>query len=337
MNKFNYQSIFAPCMKRFIQMKNACGIDSLRTKWILLEFDNYFIAEGVTDLHIKKSHIEKWRTTRINDSESTLYTKYSHWSQFCRYMCHIGIDCYIPRLPKQPTRGFTPYIFTHGQMKNIFQACDELRLYDRHMNVNVIVIPALIRLLYSTGLRISEALSILNEDVDFTQGVLRINKTKNGEQRLAPLSQSMSTVLKEYMEQRNKMPVAHIDRPDSFLFVSLTGKPCVSGSIYTWFRKILERCQIHHIGNHHGPRVHDLRHTSAVHALMKMCENGLDLYCALPLLSTFIGHKSISATGQYVRLTAEMYPQLINEQKGVCSYVFPIQTNPIKTDDDGTN
>jgi len=260
-------------------MKNACGFDALRVKWILLEFDNFFVCEAVTELHIRKVHIEKWRTTRINDSEHTLYSKYSVWSQFCRYMCHIGIDCYVPRLPKQPVHGFTPFIFSHEQMKNIFQACDELRLYDRHMHVNILVIPTLIRLLYSTGLRISEALSILNEDVDFIEGVIRIKKTKNGEQRLAPLSQSMLTVLKEYIFQRNKIPVANVDRPGSFLFVSLTGKPC---------------------------------------------ENGLDLYCALPLLSTFIGHKSISATEQYVRLTAEMYPQLINEQKGLCSYVFPV-------------
>ena len=327
MNRFNYNSVFAPYMSNFVSMKNACGYDVLRTKWILLEFDNFFVAERVNELHIKKAQIEKWRVTRINDSERTLYTKYSVWSQFCRYMCHIGIECFIPRLPKEPACGFTPYIFTDEQMKNIFQACDELRLYDRHMNVNIMVIPALIRLLYSTGLRISEALSIRNVDVDFTRRVICVKKTKNGEQRLAPLTESMSEVLKEYIVERNKIPVARVNYPDSFLFVSLTGKPCVSGSIYTWFRKILKRCNIPHTGNHHGPRVHDLRHTCAVHALVKMCEQGLDLYCALPLLSAFIGHKSIGATEQYVRLTTDMYPHLINQQQELCSYVFPVNNN----------
>ena len=324
MNKFDYGSIFAPYMNNFIHMKNACGYDALRTKWILLEFDGFFISEGVKELSIRKVQIEKWRATRINDSERTLYSKYSVWSQFCRYMCHIGIECFVPRLPKQPDCGFTPYIFTRQQMENIFRACDALRLYDRHMNVNMMVIPALIRLLYSTGLRITESLSIRNQDVDFTAGAICIQKTKNGEQRLAPLTESMSAVLKEYIRERNKIPVKGTDKPDSFLFVSLTGKPCVSGSIYNWFRKILKICNIPHTGNHHGPRVHDIRHTCAVHSLIKMCEEGLDLYCALPLLSAFIGHKSISATEQYVRLTAEMYPQLMNRQKEYCSDVFPV-------------
>ena len=308
-------------------MKNACGYDVLRTKWILLELDRFFVAEGIKELHIKKVHIEKWRTTRINDSTRTLYNKYSVWSQFCRYMCHIGIECFIPRLPKEPACGFTPYIFSHEQIKKIFQTCDELRIYDRHMHVNILVIPALIRLLYSTGLRISEALSIRNADLDLTEGVICIKKTKNGEQRLAPLTESMMEVLKEYIVARNKMPVTGVNLPNSFLFVSLTGKPCVSGSIYNWFRKILERCNIPHTGNHHGPRVHDLRHTCAVHAMIKMCEDGLDFYCALPLLSTFMGHKSLSATEQYLRLTAEMYPGLINQQQELCSYVFPTCNN----------
>jgi integrase len=57
--------------------------------------------------------------------------------------------------------------------------------------------------------------------------------------------------------------------------------------------------------------VHDLRHTFAVHSLVKMAKSGLDLYYSLPLLSTFLGHRSLSATDQYVRLTAEMYPDLL--------------------------
>lgn len=333
MNKFNYGSIFAAHMNSFIDMKNACGYDALRTKWILLVFDRFFIAEGVQDLHIRKDHLEKWRETRINDCVRTLHKKYSVWSQFCRYLCHIGMACYIPRLPKEPVCGFTPYIFTREQMENTFRACDGLRLYDRHMHVNILVIPSMIRLLYSTGLRISEALSIKNEDVDFAGGVILIKKTKNGEQRLAPLTESMTEVLHEYITKRNKIPVADVEKPGSFLFVSLTGKPCTAGSIYKWFRKILKTCNIPHIGNHHGPRVHDLRHTSAIHAMTKMCEDGSDLYCALPLLSVFIGHKSISATEQYVRLTAEMYPHLINRQKEQGSYVLPV--SQLKINDNG--
>ena len=334
MNEFNYSSVFAPYMNSFIDMKQTLGYDALRTKWILLEFDNFFIREGETEPHIKREHIERWRASRINDCSRTIYSKYSVWSQFCRHLCHLGIECYIPKLPKMPDSGFTPCIFTHQQVSEIFKACDSLRLHDRHMKTIIFVMPALLRLLYSAGVRISEALSIRNADVNFAQKVIVIRKTKNGEQRLVPLSDTMLSVLEEYVRQRNKMPVKGIGNPDSFLFVSLTGRACVAGTVYNRFRKILDMCAIPYKGNHHGPRVHDLRHTCAVHSLVKMNRNGMDIYCSLPLLSTFMGHKSTGATEQYVRLTAEMYPDLLCQQQKLCSYVFP---KPCKSEEYGND
>jgi integrase len=77
------------------------------------------------------------------------------------------------------------------------------------------------------------------------------------------------------------------------------------------------------MGNHHGPRVHDLRHTFAVTSLAQMAESGIDLYCTLPILSAYLGHQSLSATDSYVRLTAGMYPGLLKDIDMVCLNVFP--------------
>ena len=54
-----------------------------------------------------------------------------------------------------------------------------------------------------------------------------------------------------------------------------------------------------------------------------MAEQGLDLYYCLPLLSKYLGHKSLAATDPYVRLTAEMYPRLLDEVNRICAFVFP--------------
>lgn len=56
---------------------------------------------------------------------------------------------------------------------------------------------------------------------------------------------------------------------------------------------------------------------------MKMAKSGHDLYYTLPVLSTYLGHKSIGATEQYIRLTQEMYPELLNDERNLCSYIFP--------------
>src|SRR5665811_1854609 len=97
---FNYNSIYAPYFKSFIKMKKDKGYNVLRTEWIFLEFDKFFSSIEAKELYITMNVIEQWRNTRINDTQRTIYTKYSVWSQFCKYMCHLGHECYIPRLPK---------------------------------------------------------------------------------------------------------------------------------------------------------------------------------------------------------------------------------------------
>tara|TARA_R110002072_G_scaffold74469_6_gene176452 strand:- start:2917 stop:3489 length:573 start_codon:yes stop_codon:yes gene_type:complete len=182
------------------------------------------------------------------------------------------------------------------------------------------MIPALFRLLYGTGLRINEALSILDGDINLESNYLVIRNSKNNQERLIPISGSLSAVCREYVKYRDMMPVS---RENGYFFISLNGNKCKSGVVYGWFRKILVRAGIPYAGGHQGPRIHDLRHTFAVHSLAKMAESGLDLYCALPYLSTYLGHQSIRATNGYVRLTAEMYPGLLKNIDTVCLNVFP--------------
>jgi len=326
--KFNYQSIYAPYFKQFIAMKQGLGYIYLRSEWIFFELDKFFVKKNLATIGITKEIVEQWRATRINDSPSTILAKYSLLSQFCRYLCNIGYDCYIPRMPAYPVHNsLTPHIFSNREMAEIFRVSDDLSLHIKKMSTILFIMPAIIRLLYGTGLRISEALSLKNKDVDFGKRCVYVRKSKNGEERLAPLSDSLVEVLKTYTYYRNQMPLPSINDDNGFFFISPSGTYCRAGSVYNWFRKVLAESGIPHIGNHKGPRVHDLMHSFSVHSLVKMAKSGLDLYCSLPLLSTFLGHKSIGATEQYVRLTAEMYPELLKDEKGICAYVFPKTNN----------
>ncbi len=323
-DKFYYGSVYAPYFKRFIAMKQALGYVSLRTEWIFLELDRFFLEGKVEALGITREQVDRWRATRINDAPPTLYTKYCVLAQFCRFMCKVGYDSFVPRIPPNIAKNsFTPYIYSDREISAIFNACDSLRLYDGHMTTIQFIIPAIIRLLYGTGLRVSEALSLKNRDVDLDKRSILIRKAKNGEERLIPLSDSLAIVLGQYLNYRDRIPVPNIPGANGFFFISPNGTYCKSGSVYKWFRKVLSEVGIPHQGDHKGPRVHDLRHTFAVHSMVKMVRSGLDLYYSLPLLSVFLGHKSLGSTEHYVRLTAEVYPDLLKDQEGIGAYVFP--------------
>lgn len=321
--QIEYRSVFAPYFDSFLKMKDTMGYGLNNVRCIFLEFDRFFVETGATNVFITSKQIAAWRKTRVNDKARTLYNKYSVLSQFCRYMCHLGHECYIPRLPRRKEMDFIPYIFNYEQMERIFKECDRLTLQPANMNSALFAIPALIRFLYSTGVRISEALSIKNVDIDYSRHWIIIRKTKTKMQRMVPINSSLEEVMRQYETYRNRMPVEGLMDKESFFFVSAIGKPLTNKTAYRWFKKVLRQCGIPHIGKQQGPRVHDIRHTSAMHSLEKMVKDGVDIYCALPILSTFLGHKTIQGTEKYVRMVKEIYPDIIGMENPITSFVFP--------------
>lgn len=80
--QFIYKSVFAPYFKDFLAMKENQVSDIVRIKWMLLEFDKFFVNNNVSDVFITKSMIDAWKCTRIHDKKKTLYDKVSMFRQF---------------------------------------------------------------------------------------------------------------------------------------------------------------------------------------------------------------------------------------------------------------
>jgi hypothetical protein len=91
----------------------------------------------------------------------------------------------------------------------------------------------LIRLLYGTGLHIGKALALRNQDVNLIDNFLVVRDSKNGKQRMIPISDSLSAVCREYVHHRNALPLLISD--ESPFFMSLNGSPCSTGTVYEWF------------------------------------------------------------------------------------------------------
>lgn len=329
MAKYQFGSVFAPYILQFIDAKEAMGFSRKYFEMILKGFDSFFVEEKVTTLFITHSLIAKWRETLVNNSDKTIHGKYSIISQFSKYMNHLGFSCYVPRLPKRKYNTYVPYIFTHEQIQSIFTSCDSLIVCDRgNMDSRLFSMPSILRLLYSTGMRVSEATSLLNQDVDFERQLIVMRKTKNQQQRLMPISLSLCQVLRQYLDARSRLPLQNTNAKDASFFISPSGLTLTQPRVYAWFLKVLKQCAIPHCAGH-GPRVHDLRHTCAVHSLMNQVKNGADIYCVLPILSVFLGHRKLSDTETYVRLTQEMFPDILKQELSVSQFLFPALPNKL--------
>lgn len=314
MHRYDFVSVFAPYIVKFIDFKRSVGYKFQCTDY-LCSFDRFASFNEIQSAELTREICDLWAMKRPNESDVTRYKRISAVRNLSRFMNALDVPSYVPRLPGNCKSTFTPHIYSHDEINRFFAECDKL-LVSSH-TYSAPLYPALFRLLYGTGMRLGEAISLRRNDVDLDDGVITLRGTKNGDDRLLPIADSLRGILREFVLAYTE------DKPDSYFFTKRNRKPLIHSDVYNTFRSLLLKCGISYRGRENGPRIHDFRHTFSVHSLAKMSEDGLDLYYSLPILSKYLGHKSLEATDKYVRLTEEMFPSVLEKMNGVCAYVFP--------------
>ncbi len=238
---------------------------------------------------------------------------------FAEYLIRHEIPAYFIdySIVTNRSEDYKPYIFTHSQISDIFRAADSIR---PHPSNTHIFYPAILRVQYGCGLRISETLGLKMKDVDIDNNILHVINAKNNKDRDIPVSDSVMEYIKWY---GRKVHPAY--SPEDYFFKSRLGKGHYDKtSVNHYFREILFNCGIMH-GNKNdgGPHLHNLRHTFCVHSLEAMLRNGISHQVALPLLMTYMGHASLSSTGRYLKLTAEAFPDLVDKINQIYANIIP--------------
>jgi integrase/recombinase XerD len=317
-NQYVQRGILAPLIQDFLVMRTNLGYKSHNSKYSLFAFDRFAREKGLRNITIPADLAEQWCEKRPNEAVDTWSHRNCFLRQFSIYLSNLGYDTYIPpQKIAQKAETFIPYIFSDAEISAIYAACDSLILYDRHARTRIMVMPALIRMLASTGIRIGEAVNLTKKDVNLEQNYLTLRNTKNGKDRLVPISESLAVICTQYLKYRDLLP-----HNSDFFFVKLNGTKCQANGFTTWWNRILKVACIKHRGRTVGPRIHDLRHSFCVKSLACLLKEGKDLYYILPILSVYIGHSSLASTDRYVRMTSDMYPDLLGKTDSICSYIF---------------
>ena len=325
-DRYLFKTQFSDYFSSFVEMKIQQGNKDTAKKVqsLLRDFEMIVVEKSYGKSFIDKYIYECWHheTVSVNDVW-TVYWKTCYMINVLKYMCHMGMECYIPPKPKVPSRRYTPNIYSKEELDKIFIASDRLSIKGKFHLSNVFIMPSLIRLLYSTSIRIGEALSIKNDDLYLDRGYIIIRQTKNRREKIAPINNSMKSVLADYLNFRNQLPVKDISAPDNYLFVTGTGRHCAEASVRCWFDRILKEAGLEKCATNHR-RLHDLRHTACIDAFRKLSTKGRDLYSSLPIISAFMGHKSVYDTEYYLRLTKDMYPETAKLDTSISQYLSKI-------------
>jgi integrase len=189
----------------------------------------------------------------------------------------------------------SPHLYTPAQLEQLLRRAAKLTGRFRPQTWRT-----LIGLLACSGLRISEALQLRVDDVDWTHSLLIIRESKCGKSRLVPLHRTAVAALQDYAQLRQKtFP------PAEYFFVSEGGTRLARSTVGQTFDQLRKGIPY----TRRPPRLHDLRHTMASEVLWRWQSSRKGAVNRILILSRFLGHSHVEDTYWY--LTA--LPQMLAE------------------------
>lgn len=224
------------------------------------------------------------------------FYQYSHTRS---YIEQIPLPNILPKHP-QP---FVPYIYSKDDLRRLLKAA--LSYPKLKSSIQPHTIKMILILLYSTGLRVHEALSLKLSDINLEQNLITVRDSKFYKSRLIPIGNQLKDILSEHLAQRAKCTLNN--DLEINLFIGKNNLPISISTMRRIFQRIRKEAGL--VGNARStylPRLHDLRHTFAVHHLINWYREKKDIQKLLPILSTYMGHSQLAHTTVYLSMTTDL-------------------------------
>lgn len=293
-----FTSVLGPSIASYLQLKEALGRQYAAERAILRALDT-FLSTAQADL--TADTFAAWSATLARLTSGVHRT----WLRVARNLClfrqRTRPDVFIPDItgfprPHQPGR---PYIFAPAEIVRLLQAADRLDATPRSP-LRAETFRLAMVLLYTSGLRRGELVRLTIGDYDARDQTLLVRESKFHKSRRLPLSADGHRDLQRYLvaRQHHGGPLT----PASALLWNRSrrgGRPYTGKALWEGLRALFTAVDIR-TPTGRRPRVHDIRHTFAVHALLRWYERGVDPQAKLPFLATYMGHISPMSTAHYL-------------------------------------
>lgn len=242
---------------------------------------------------------------KSNTVTSGWFVKHSALLGLYQYAISRNYVTIIPlpkTLPKRP-QGLTPYIYSSQELKLIFNSALSYQKNKSHIDPYMVHVS--LKLIYTLGLRVHEALSVTLGDIDMDNLVITIRQSKFYKSRLVPFNQQVKNLLKKFLQWRKDQEQPQL--ADATLFMDQHSKPFNASSLRGIFQKIRANAGIRRTDDaYFQPRLHDLRHTFAVIRLVTWYRESKDVQQLLPILSVYMGHTHLAHTSVYLTMTDDL-------------------------------
>ncbi len=302
MNREKFTSVFAREINLYLDYKIESDFQEKSFYYNLRKFDQFCSDENIQNPVFTKENADKWILQRAGEVSTTHYSRVNTIKGFLIYMARKGYEVYVTRDIRFRPTNFQPHIYSDQEIQKYFYAVDH---HEWRCRKYCVELPVLFRTLYCCGTRINETLGLRKSDVDLQAGILRLLETKNNNERYIVLGADLGNLYRRFADK-----TFYLISDDDYIFSNERGYRLDGDYIYEIHRRLLLESGIPFVGGNEGPRLHDWRHTFAVRSFKQLVDKGYDMYVALPILSAYLGHKTIYATEKYVRLTCSVYPYI---------------------------
>ena len=294
-------SCLAAQIAAFIDLRRLSGTDYHSQAQLLSYFDRFLVEHNVQQPHITRDICDRYQQSLKRLTSRGQTNRLCVVRQLCEYLARTDLLSYVPEPLRMSSsrQAHRPYIFSHEQVGVLLAAASTL---PPPGSLRPDTYRTLFGLLYSTGIRIGEAFALNIEHALPDERRLYIAEGKFRKSRWIVLSASTARALEHYLDRRmNREP----NGPEASLLLNERCKRLCHPTVRQAFMHVLHECDIPW-SRQVGPRIHDLRHTFAVHRLLAWYRDGDDVNARLPALATYMGHVNISSTQVYLQPTAEL-------------------------------
>lgn len=288
--------LFKEMLDAYLEFRKVSGLKE-STIFSLVQFYRDCNKRYPESKYLTQEMIDCWCTKRNTE------IRVSHWSRthsiitFLQYAeQRKWIELKIPKIPYYKPSAYIPHAFSEEELQNFFKACDEIKEgAPIQVKLRKIEVPVFFRLLYSSGLRTTEARLLRTKDVCLQSGVIDVRYTKGYNEHRVVLHDTMRELLVRYDNAISKL------LPDRKIFFPNYADKCHWNiRVYHQFNELWYKY------NEAKTVAYCLRHNYAVENINKWTNRGFEVHDKLVALSKSMGHSTLKSTMYYYSLVPKL-------------------------------
>jgi integrase/recombinase XerD len=297
-----FESFLGPYLNQFVNFKRLQGFDYTDQEARLGRFDQFLQKQGYNLTILSSDIIDAYIDELSELKLKSRATRLSSVRTFSKYLnARFSQSSIIPDSTFKLDQTLRFYLYSKEDVSKLMKSTHKLRSKDK---LRASCMRYLIALLYCTGLRIGEALSLTRADVDLINCRLFVKEGKFGKQRYVPLDESVVTNIQQWCELCKQQCSSLYD--NSPLFIDQDGKKLMYYQVNDAFTSCRKHCALMHGVD--SPRLHDFRHTYACNCILKWQATG-EVNTKLPILATVLGHVNIESSQVYLHISSKQLQQ----------------------------